>query len=100
VFYRDWAGPEGEDVHGDILEECKLRKDLGFGALMAVILAHEPSARREHPRIPSANVTSPLVSLNFPTSVSGIFEGIRIVSRLRRDGRSRRALTPPRPLPR
>jgi hypothetical protein len=47
VFYRDWVGPEGEDVTSDILDECKLRKDLGWGALMFIILPQEPSARSD-----------------------------------------------------
>lgn len=47
VFYRDWVGPEGENVTSDILDECKLRKDLGWGALMVIILPEEPSARSD-----------------------------------------------------
>lgn len=47
VFYRDWVGPEGENTPGDILEECKLREDLGWGALMFIILPREPSARED-----------------------------------------------------
>jgi hypothetical protein len=47
VFYRDWVGPDGEDVPSDFLDECKLRKDLGWGALMFVVLPEEPSARSD-----------------------------------------------------
>jgi Circularly permutated YpsA SLOG family len=47
VFYRDWAGPEGDPVPSDILEDCKLRKELGWGALLAVVLPYEVSARSD-----------------------------------------------------
>jgi hypothetical protein len=47
VFYRDWSGPEGQDVQSDLLDDCKLRKDLGWGALMFAILPDEPSARTD-----------------------------------------------------
>jgi hypothetical protein len=47
VFYRDWNGPEGENTQSDMLEDCKLRKDLGWGALLVVVLPCQPSARED-----------------------------------------------------
>lgn len=44
VFYRDWFGPEGESHHSDILEECKLRKELNWGTLLAVVMPNEVSS--------------------------------------------------------
>jgi hypothetical protein len=38
IFYRGWVGPEGELHRSDMLEHCKLRPDLNWGALLAVIL--------------------------------------------------------------
>ncbi len=46
-FYRDWTGPGGEYVSSDILSDCKLRKDLGWGALLAVVLPMQASARED-----------------------------------------------------
>jgi len=47
IFYRDWTGPEGEAVYSDLLEDCKLRKELNWGALLAVILPAQASARAD-----------------------------------------------------
>jgi hypothetical protein len=41
IFYRDWVGPEGESFQSDILEDCKLRKDLNWGALMTIVMPTE-----------------------------------------------------------
>lgn len=38
VFYRAWVGPEGDTERSDILEECKLRKDLPWGTLLAIVI--------------------------------------------------------------
>lgn len=47
LFYRDWTGPEGESEQSDILEECKLRRELGWGALLAVVLPFQSSPRQD-----------------------------------------------------
>ena len=47
VFYRDWTGSEGEAVYSDLLEDCKLRKELNWGALLAVIIPAQVSARAD-----------------------------------------------------
>src|SRR5205085_1324577 len=47
VFYRDWSGPAGEQTVSDLLEETKLRKDLPWGALLAVVFPEEVSARSD-----------------------------------------------------
>jgi hypothetical protein len=77
VFYRDWAGPEGEEVQGDILEECKLRKDLGWGALMVVVLPHEPSARADPFEVLKAANLSPddLVPVPHPMTITAPRDG-------------------------
>ncbi|MEH2087027.1 hypothetical protein [Nostoc sp.] len=38
VFYRDWVGPEGDSEASDILEDCKLQKDMPWGRLLAIII--------------------------------------------------------------
>jgi hypothetical protein len=47
VFYRDWCGPEGEAIYSDLLEDCKLRRDLNWGALLVSVMPTEVSARSD-----------------------------------------------------
>jgi hypothetical protein len=77
VFYRDWVGPEGEDVTSDILDECKIRKDLGWGALMFVTLPQEPSARTDpYEVLAGANLTpSDLIPLPHAMTITVTREG-------------------------
>jgi len=57
IFYRDWIGPEGDSYQGDILEECKLRRDLHWGTLLAVILPAEVSSQMDPYEVLAANKT-------------------------------------------
>jgi hypothetical protein len=47
VFYRDWVGPEGDAYESDMLNECKLRKDLNWGALLAVVMPAPVDSRSD-----------------------------------------------------
>ncbi|MCC5662712.1 hypothetical protein LC653_01890 [Nostoc sp. CHAB 5784] len=39
VFRRNWTGPDGEDIQSPFrLDQCKLRNDLNWGMLLAVVL--------------------------------------------------------------
>jgi hypothetical protein len=59
VFYRDWCGPEGEAVPSDMLEDCKFRKDLNWGALLAIVLPTQVSARSDpYEVLKNCNLTS------------------------------------------
>lgn len=46
-FNRHWISPEGESTQSDFLDECKLRKDLNWGTLLAVILPEEVSSQAD-----------------------------------------------------
>lgn len=59
VFYRDWCGPEGETPFSDLLEECKLRKEHPWGALMVVVLPSEVSARADPLEVLKSNKLTP-----------------------------------------
>lgn len=49
VFYRDWCGPEGDPAKSDLIEECKLRKDLSWGCLLGVIIPSENISAKADP---------------------------------------------------
>lgn len=46
-FYRDWCGPEGEKTYSDLLEDCKLRKEVGWGALLLTIFPEDVSSSKD-----------------------------------------------------
>lgn len=49
VFYRDWNGPEGDPTKSDLLEECKLRRDFNWGALIAIIMPNDNISAKADP---------------------------------------------------
>jgi hypothetical protein len=55
VFYRGWVGPEGESYESDLLADCKLRKDLNWGVLLAIILPNAVSPSQDPLEILSTN---------------------------------------------
>jgi hypothetical protein len=49
TFYRDWVGPEGDSYPSDILEECKLRRELNWGSLLAVVIPDDKFSAQTDP---------------------------------------------------
>lgn len=74
VFYRDWCGPEGEATYSDLLEDCKLRKELGWGALLAVILPNQVSARADPYEVLRSNGLSVLDLMPIPSGTTIVAE--------------------------
>jgi hypothetical protein len=74
VFYRDWSGPEGEATYSDLLEDCKLRKELGWGALLAVVLPNQVSARADPYDVLKSNGLSSLDLIPVPSETTIIAE--------------------------
>jgi hypothetical protein len=66
VFYRDWIGPTGDSFQSDILEECKLRRDLNWGTLLAAILPGEASPQADPYEVLLANKTDVSQLLHVP----------------------------------
>lgn len=49
-FYREWIGPEGEEDHTDELDECRIKPDHRWGALLfAVAKVQTPNPDRRDP---------------------------------------------------
>lgn len=60
TFYRDWVGPEGDSYPSDILEECKLRRELNWGSLLAIIIPSDKFSAQTDPwEVLSTNALDP-----------------------------------------
>ncbi|WP_169217966.1 hypothetical protein [Brasilonema sp. UFV-L1] len=49
IFNRNWMGPEGESVDSDFLNDCKLRTDLNWGTLLAIVMPKDNFSSQTDP---------------------------------------------------
>lgn len=76
-FYRDWIGPEGENIPSDMLDACKIRPDLKWGALLSTIFPNQVSDRGDPLRVlqDSRVKASELIPVPAPTEIEAIKDG-------------------------
>jgi hypothetical protein len=77
VFYRGWAGPDGESYESDLLADCKLRRDLNWGTLLATVMPNAVSSSQDPLEILSTNsmTVSELVAVPGRTELTANRDG-------------------------
>jgi hypothetical protein len=77
IFYRDWIGPDGEDTSSDMLDGTKIRPDLKWGVLLAVVLPNPISDRNDPMRVLADNdiKTYELIPVTGPIEIEAPRDG-------------------------